>query len=248
MSAAGGGGGGGGSSSAAPQTCTTTATIKPCPALAPKARNVTLTTAPFAAAAAAGVVGCAASPVRPEDLVDAATLGVGAQAVRVRASATAAWVDASASGGLKAGSYLVQVVYPGGLTAETTAAVRVAVVDKTPPAAAVKAGASSPADGSVCVYARRAGSSSACVTVASLVVATDNCSPAQAVKKSFSACAGCATGGATTASKACVAVGTRAVVRVAGRDRAGNSGTLDVPVVAYKDKASVPAGVVCVAG
>jgi hypothetical protein len=221
-------------------------TIAPCPALSPKARNVILETPLVGVrpAGGGGGGGCIASPVRAEDLVDAATLGVGAQAVRVRARASAAW--ANAAPGLRAGSYLVQVVYPGGLTAATSSPVRVTVADRTPPALAVKAGATA-TDGSVCVYPRRAGAPSACAALAKVVaLAKDNCSTGQALRTAFGACSGCASSG-SSASKACVVVGTRAVARVSATDRAGNAATLDVPIVAYKDRASVPAGVPCAA-
>lgn len=228
---------------AAGQSCTTTVTIVPCPDLLPKGRDVTLQTP---AAPGAAAPGCAASPVRAADLVNAASLGVSAESVMVRANTKAAWAAAPT---LKPGSYFVQVTYPGGLVAATKVPVRVLTADKSPPALvrAAGGGGAVPA-GTLCTYPKRAGALSACLPVKSIATATDNCAAPTAIKTSLAACSGCSSGGGTTAAKACVAVGARAVVRVSAVDSAGNAGTLDVPILAYKDLASVPAGAKCTAG
>jgi len=226
------------------QTCTTTLTVSPCRVLLRKASTVTLPTLPSAAVGAR----CAA-PVRLGDLVDPATLGVSAESVRVRKTSGSwgATTPVTAPLSLTAGSYLVRAVYPGGLTASSTQSVRVIVADQAPPTLTVKASAALP-DGSLCVYARRSTAVNACLSVSSAVTASDSCSSASYVTKRFDACAGCAIGTATTQTRACVPLGTTAVVRTKAVDRAGNSAALDVAVAAYRNRASVPAGLRCLAG
>jgi hypothetical protein len=236
--------------SAAGQSCSTTVTLVPCPNLLPKARDVTLQTPGAGAAQLATTAGCAASPVSAADLVAPASLGVtAAPSVLVRTGARAAWLPAES---LRRGSYFVNVTYPGGLTAASKTPVKVLVSDKSPPTIARAAGMGGgglPAD-TVCVFPKRAGATvtSTCMPIKSIAAATDNCSAAAAIKTSLIACSGCSGGGGTTQSRACVTLGTRAIVRVSATDAAGNAATLDVPIVAYKDQASVPKGAKCAGG
>ena len=222
-------------------SCVADVTVQPC-------RPVAVSTA-VAVANAAGT--CLAGRPTPAQVVAAASLGQGALSVNLRTSATGAIVNAP----FAAGSYFVQVVYPGSvLSAVSSAAARVTVADTESPVAAIKPTVARDGRGFICAKGRTATSTTACLSVSTssatgMVTLRDNC-PATQLVRSYACSGTCpATATSATATTICVPVvsgGARreATFTLTVTDKAGRKGSVQIPVAAYHFS-NAPAGATC---
>jgi hypothetical protein len=222
-------------------SCLAVVTVQPCRAV-PVSGTIALPTAPGT---------CAAAAPEPALVVAAASLGQGALAVNLRRSAT----STVASAPFAAGSYFVQVVYPGGvLSAVSSSAARITVADTERPVAEVKPTVARDGSGFICAKGRNARSTTACLSVSTssavgVITLRDNC-PVSRLTRSY-ACSGTCPATATTAraTRVCVPVvrgGARreATFTLTVTDRSGGTATLEIPVAAYHFS-DAPAGVTC---
>jgi hypothetical protein len=229
-------------------TCTSTVTVLPCKPI------VISTRTPVKVDSAAGTCLGAALP-SPSSVITAASLGAGALSLTARTTAKGAILTSP----FKAGSYFVDVVYPGGIKSSLSAGKFVlAINDVQPPSATIK-GSIIREDGTGAICAVSKGrATSACLNVAttgtaSIISLTDNCGTTGLVRKytctptTAGSCPTKAT--AASATKICVnvsATGGRvdATYAVTITDKGGRATTLSIPIAGYH-ASKKPANVQC---
>jgi hypothetical protein len=225
-------------------SCTAVVTVKPCrPVVVSTTATVKLPNAP----------GTCAAFLTPSAVVSAATLGQGAVSINARTSATGSIVPPP----VKAGSYYVQVVYPGNVLSNVSAgAVAVAIADGEPPSVGIKSTISRDPKGFICAQGINWYATTACLSTSfgttGVVAAKDNCPVSMLTRKYSCTSAWCA-GSSTAASgaiKVCVPVvrngGRReAVFTLTVTDAGSGSAQVQIPVAAYHYNDPKPAGVTC---